>query len=115
MNRVEAAQLAIDPQGLGEVRRLAGRDDAEALRKAAQSFEALLVNQLMKSMREANFGDDLFESEATKTFTGMLDQQYADTLSRGRGLGLADMIVRQVEMARESGLQKTPSPSVNPR
>lgn len=114
MNRVEAAQLAIDPQGLGDVRRLASRDDPEALRKAAQSFEALLVNQLMKSMREADFGDDLFESSATKTFTGMLDQQYAETLSRGSGLGLAELIVRQVEMARDATLQKTPSPSVNP-
>lgn len=112
MNRVDAAQLAIDPQAMGEIRSLALRDDDKALRKAAQAFESLLMNQLMKTMRQAGFGDDLFESEATKTFTGMLDQQYVESLSRGPGLGLADMIVRQVQMARGDGLQKTPTAAV---
>jgi Rod binding domain-containing protein len=48
-------------------------------------------------MRDAGFGDELFDSETTKTFTGMLDQQYVHALTRGPGLGLADTIVKQVE------------------
>jgi Rod binding domain-containing protein len=42
----------------------------------------------------------------------MLDQQYVESLSRGPGLGLADVIVRQVQMARGDGLQKTPTAAV---
>lgn len=100
MNPIDASQLAIDPQGLGEIRRLVRQDDDKALRKVAQEFEALLLNQVMKSMRQAGFDDDLFESSATRTFTGMLDEQYVRGLTRGPGLGLADAIVQQVRHAQ---------------
>lgn len=100
MNRIDASQLAIDPQGLGEIRRLVRQDDEKALRKVAQEFEALLLNQVMKSMRQAGFDDDLFGSDATRTFTGMLDEQYVRGLVRGPGLGLADVIVQQVRHAQ---------------
>lgn len=100
--------LALDPRRLGALRMPAKADDEQALRKVAQEFESLLIAQLMKSMRDASFGDDLFESSATKAFTGMLDQQYALELSRRPGIGIADLIVKQVQQARQSGVKKTP-------
>ncbi len=100
MNVTDAAQLAIDPQALGSLKGIAKKDDEKALRKVAQEFEGLLLNQVMKSMRNASFGDDMFESDTTRTFTGMLDQQYVQDITRGSGLGLADMIVRQVQLAQ---------------
>jgi len=110
----DIAQLAFDPQALGALRAPAKSNDPAALRKVAQEFESLLIAQLMKSMREANFGDDVFESDATKAFTGMLDQQYAQELSRKPGIGLADMIVRQVEQLEQIGVKKPAVPAVKP-
>jgi peptidoglycan hydrolase FlgJ len=103
-----APSLALDPQRLGSLRVPAKADDEKALRKVAQEFESLLIAQLMKSMRDASFGDELFESSATKAFTGMLDQQYALELSRRPGIGIADLIVKQVQQARADGVKKTP-------
>lgn len=100
MDAIAAASLAIDPQATGALRAGPGRDDPESLRRVAREFEALLLDQVLKSMRKASFGDEMFDSEATRAFTGMLDTQYAQTLARGRGLGLADLVVRQVALAR---------------
>ncbi len=108
----EIGSLAFDPQALGSLRAPARTNDPAALRKVAQEFESLLVAQLMKSMRQASFGDELFESDATKAFTGMLDQQYAQELSRKPGLGLADMIVRQMQQLQDIGVKNASETAV---
>ena len=113
MNAIDAAQLAFDPQALGRLRGQASRDEGEALKGVAREFEALLLNQLMKTMRDAGFGDELFDSDTTRTFTGMLDQQYVHAVTRGPGLGLADAIVRQVEYLTGSQVKDEAAPAVN--
>jgi flagellar protein FlgJ len=105
---------AFDPQRLGSLKGLAKQGDERALRAVAQEFEALLTQQLMKSMRATDFGDEFTASDATRTFTGLLDEQYAQSLSRGTGLGLADMIVRQVREAEGSGVKKPSGVAVKP-
>ena len=106
-----AAPLAFDPQQLGALRTQVARDDPAALRKSAQEFESLLVNQLMKSMRATKFDDDLMDSDTTRTFTGLLDEQYAHSLVQGKGLGLADLIVKQIELAK--AIKKPAEDAVN--
>ncbi len=105
--------LAIDPQGLGDLKGMARKGDEKALRKVAQEFEAIMTRQLLKSMRDASPGDGIGESEATKSFTSMLDDQYAQTLTHGRGLGLADMIVKQVREAEGRGIKPAAVAAVN--
>jgi flagellar protein FlgJ len=87
-----------DPQGLAELRSSARANDPAALKQAAQQFESLFTKMLLKNMREANksFGDSLFSSEQTEFYEGMFDDQLAVQLSQGKGLGLADMLVRQL-------------------
>ncbi len=96
-----------DPQGLNALRNDARAQDPGALKEAAKQFESLFTHMLLKSMREANksFGDSLFNSEQTEFYQGMFDDQLAVHLSQGRGLGLADMLVRQLQHSAEgSGL-----------
>lgn len=109
----EQGGLAIDPQGLGDLKGLARKGDDKALLKVAREFEAILTRQLLKSMRDASPGDGIGESEATKSFTSMLDDQYAQTLTQGRGLGLADMIVKQVREAEGRGIKPAAVAAVN--
>lgn len=87
-----------DPQGLAELRSSAKANDPAALKQAAQQFESLFTKMLLKNMREANsnFGDSLFSSQQTEFYEGMFDDQLAVQLSQGKGLGLADMLVRQL-------------------
>lgn len=100
MNSLDPAALAFDPKPLGKLRADAARNDPEALREAGRQFEAMLVNQLMKTARATKFNeDDPMDSPAMQTYTGLLDEQFAQGVTRGRGLGLADALVRQIELA----------------
>ena len=87
--------FALDTQGLGDLKRSAKAGSLDATRGAAQQFEALFINQMMKSMREATPQDGLMDNQQTKMFTSMLDQQLSQNMAK-RGMGLADVLVRQL-------------------
>lgn len=88
-------QLAADGRSLDALKRDAQRDPQGAVRQAAQQFEALFMQMVLKSMREATPKSGLFESPANDLYTGMLDQQMSTRMSQS-GTGLADVIVRQL-------------------
>lgn len=93
-----SAKFALDVQSVDKLRNQARQDPSAALKSAAQQFEALFLNMVLKSMREAAPQDGLFDSEQTRLYTTMLDQQLAQSLS-ARGIGLADIMVRQLSRA----------------
>ncbi len=88
--------LAIDAQSLSALKKTARESPQQATRQAAKQFEALFMNMLLKSMREALPGSDPLASDATNTYTGMLDQQMSQKMA-DKGLGLADLIVKHLE------------------
>ncbi|MFW6020553.1 MAG: flagellar assembly peptidoglycan hydrolase FlgJ [Guyparkeria sp.] len=86
-----------DFQGLNQLRSQAGKDPGQALKQVASQFETQFVKMMLQSMRDATPRDGLFNSEQTKTFEGMFDQEIAQKLSSGAGgIGLAEMIERQL-------------------
>jgi flagellar protein FlgJ len=87
--------FALDSRGLNTLQGQARQNSPEAAKAAATQFEALFLNMVMKSMREATPQDGMFGSEQTKTFTGMLDQQLTQNLAK-RGVGMADMMMKQM-------------------
>ena len=56
------------------------------------------MSMLMKSMRDATPQDGLFDSQQSRMYTSMLDQQLSADFAR-RGIGLADVLVRQLVAA----------------
>lgn len=90
-----SSKLALDAQSLEQLRAQAKNSPDQALKSAAQQFESVFLNMMLKSMREATPQDGMFDSEQTRMFTGMLDQQLAQTMA-SRGVGLADMMVKQL-------------------
>ena len=75
----------------------ADRNDPAVLREVAGQFEALFVQTILKNMREASLGDPLLgDSNQFEMYQGMMDQQLALEMASGRGIGLADMLVRQL-------------------
>lgn len=103
---VARSQLSIDPRGLDGLKRdvRAGDDSPETIRAVARQFESLFARMLIKSMRETSFGDGLMDSEQSEFYRDMFDQQLAAELSEGRGLGLADMLVRQLSQGAGAGV-----------
>lgn len=100
-----AAPAMPEPQGLSALKRAArasGPPSTETLRAVAQQFEALFTQMMLKSMREASLGDDLFGSEQTNFYRDMHDQQLALTMAKQKGLGLSDMLVRQLGGERDT-------------
>lgn len=93
-----SAKLALDAQGVGQLRLQAKTDQAAAARSAAQQFEALFLNMMLKSMREATPKEGLFDNSNSEMYSGMLDSQLAQSMSRGKGIGLADMMLRQMRL-----------------
>jgi flagellar protein FlgJ len=93
-----SSKFALDVQSVNALKLEAKQSSPEALKAAARQFEAVFMNMLMKSMREATPQDGMFDSEQTKMYTSMLDQQLTQNLA-SRGVGLADMMVRQLSTA----------------
>lgn len=74
---------------------------AEA-RRAAQEFEALLLNQLTSALAPAEESeDDLFGGSASGVYRQMFGEEIARAMSRGGGIGIADMILRGLNLAEE--------------
>ena len=97
MATVPTNQLAFDANSLNGIKRLSRDNSPAALKSAAQQFETVFMQMVLKSMREATPQAGMFDSEQTKTFTGLLDQQLAMTLSTSRGgTGLAAVIEKQL-------------------
>jgi flagellar protein FlgJ len=92
----EIGSLAIDSQSLNKLRLQAKQSPDQALKAAAQQFETVFLNMMLKSMRDATPQDGVFDSEQTKMFTGMLDQQLAQSMASTRSVGLADVMVKQL-------------------
>jgi flagellar protein FlgJ len=89
--------------GLQALKRAAATNDPAAIRKVAQQFESMFTRMMLKSMRDTVGTDPLFGSDAQQTYQGMYDDQLAIQMSKGRGLGLADMLVRQLQRLGVAG------------
>jgi flagellar protein FlgJ len=79
-------------------------DSPEKIKDAAKQFEALLIAQMMKSMRDSEggwlgTGDD----DSAQSAMEYGQEVFAQAMSNGGGLGLANMVAR--------GLQKTTTDS----
>lgn len=96
-----SGKLAIDTNGLSKLKQAAKDNSPEALKAVASQFEAMFVNLMLKSMRDATPQDGMFDNEQTRTFTSMLDQQLSQSIA-SRGIGLADIMTRQ--LTRTAGL-----------
>lgn len=91
-------QLAFNPQALDGVRAQTLKTDTkEGIKAAAQQFETYFLQMMLRSMRETLSQDGLFDSQETRSFTEMFDQQLSQTVAQGKGIGLADILLSQIE------------------
>ncbi|MDR2677979.1 MAG: flagellar assembly peptidoglycan hydrolase FlgJ [Zoogloeaceae bacterium] len=88
--------LAGDVKSAQSLRSQLKNNPEAGVKAAAQEFEAMFLQRVMKSMR-ATMGEDTFmDSDSTRFFTGMLDEQMAKDIAHAGGLGLAEMLEKQL-------------------
>ncbi|MBX9444424.1 flagellar assembly peptidoglycan hydrolase FlgJ [Dickeya chrysanthemi] len=68
----------------------------EGIRAVAKQLEGVFVQMMMKSMRDTLPKDGIFSSDQTRMLTSMYDQQLAQQMSSGKGVGLASLIEKQM-------------------
>jgi|SRR5579863_1041233 flagellar protein FlgJ len=95
-------RFALDTQGFDALRAQVNASPQAGLKMAAQQFDAVFTQMMLKSMRDATPDDSPLDSNDTKQFTSMLDQQLSQQMS-SKGIGVADMMLKQ--LMRNSGMQ----------
>ncbi|MCB1725310.1 MAG: flagellar assembly peptidoglycan hydrolase FlgJ [Chromatiaceae bacterium] len=94
--QLDMAQVYTDFSGLAALRAHAREDQDAALDQVSRQFESLFVQMMLKSMRDASMGGGMLDSKQSEFYREMYDKQIAIDMSEGRGIGLADVIKRQL-------------------
>lgn len=103
-----AAEVYNDFAGLAALKKSARANDPEALRQVAKQYESLFARMMIKSMRDAAGKDPMFGSDEAQSYQEMYDDQLSIEMTKGHGLGLADMLVSQLQrVSGGSGTGKT--------
>jgi peptidoglycan hydrolase FlgJ len=69
--------------------------EQKQLRAVAEQFEAVMLRQLIGSMRSASLSEGMLENGGTEQFRAMSDAKMADTMAGKGVLGIADLLVKQ--------------------
>ncbi|WP_244186084.1 flagellar assembly peptidoglycan hydrolase FlgJ [Xenorhabdus ishibashii] len=92
------SNAAYDVNSLHSLKAKLSQEPQQGLRQVAQQLEGVFVQMMLKSMRSSLPQDGVLSSEQTRFYTSLYDQQIAQDLSQ-KGLGFADMIVKQFSNA----------------
>jgi flagellar protein FlgJ len=107
-NQLDMARNVHDLGSINKMREAIASGDESVLQEAAEQFEAIFVQMMLKSMRKAQDAladeDSPFNSQQVKFYRDMHDQQLATDLTAGGGMGLADIIVKQMGQSEDSYL-----------
>ncbi|KNX76803.1 flagellar rod assembly protein FlgJ [Pseudomonas sp. 250J] len=105
-----------DLNRLGSLKR-GDRDSEGNIRKVAQEFESLFISEMLKASRKASDvmadEDSPMNSDTVKQYRDMYDQQLAVSMSReGGGIGLQDVLVRQLSKNKAARPNTSPFPRI---
>ena len=89
---------ALDFAGLAQMRAGAVQGQEKVTKEVAQQFESIFINMMLKSMRDATERSGLLDSEATKTYESMFDQQLSTELAGKGTFGIAEALKNQLNL-----------------
>ena len=102
-------RLALDVAAAGDLRNRLRSDPQAGVRQVASQFEGMLLHLMLKSMRDATPTSGVLDSEQSRFFTAMGDQQVAQELASQAPLGFAGLIERQLARQRGGVAAATPA------
>ncbi|MFN5096512.1 MAG: rod-binding protein [Limnohabitans sp.] len=95
----------LDFNALTQLKGDAARDPRQAIRKTAEQFEAYFIQQMMKTMRESIEKSDLVDSGNMEMYQDLMDKEVSLSMAKRGGMGLADMLERQMHQAQALSTQ----------
>ena len=95
-NIVNGARSSLDFAQLGELKGRAKRHEESALKETAQQFEAMFLQMMLKTMREAVPRSGFMDSDSVKTYESMYDRELSLHLAQKNSIGIADMLVESL-------------------
>jgi flagellar protein FlgJ len=99
-----------DPNGLAALKK--DPNSPQALRAVAQQVDALFLQMMLKSMRDASAAVGESQSNEMGMYQDMFDKQIALTMSQHQGVGLGSLLTRQLGAASSAGgTAPTPAPA----
>ena len=109
------ARSYLDFQGLASLRGDAARNPDQAARATAEQFEAHFIQQMMKAMRDTVEKSELVDSDHADMYQDLMDKEVAMQMVRRGGMGLADMLEKQMLLQQSQAVAATgPAPAVQP-
>ncbi len=99
-----------DLSSFSRMRKEAQNNPEKTLKTVARQFESLFMQMMLKSMRDASFGDPVFDTSQSRFYQDMFDKQLSLNLSQGRGIGLAEMLEKQLHGSLHKPAASTPVP-----
>jgi len=113
LSGTQNADVYTDFNGLAKLKGQARKESPEAVKEVAKQFESIFINNVLKSMREAKLADGAMDSDQSKFYNDMYDQQLAVHLSGSPGVGLADLIVKQLSHDKPKNEKQDTEDSLN--
>jgi flagellar protein FlgJ len=98
---------ALDANAAASMRHDLATGAPGATRRVAQQFEGMFLNMVLKSMRDALPHSDPLDSDSSRLATSLYDNQISQSLASGKGTGLADALVKQMDRARGTTVAPT--------
>jgi len=107
MNDITSATSStyLDFSALAQLKGDAARDPSQAIRKTAEQFEAYFIQQMMKTMRESIEKSDLVDGGNMDMYQDLMDKEVSLSMSKRGGMGMADMLERQMHQAQALSTQ----------
>ena len=103
MSDFDLPKTSLDFAGMGALRGQAQRREEKATRETATQFEAMFIQMMLKSMRDAVQKNDLMHSSQEDTFQEMYDRELSVQMAKRNSIGVADMLVKAVQRNNDPG------------
>ena len=99
---VSNGQVYTDLQGLAALCSQVRGGDDQAIEAVAAQFEAIFLHMLVKGLRQTLPGDSMLSSNSLDMYTDLFDHQLSLSLSSAGGVGLREILMRQLGAIGES-------------
>jgi peptidoglycan hydrolase FlgJ len=96
MLTAHSTDVYTDLNGLAKLKTEARKNSPAAIKEVAKQFESIFLSNVLKGMRDAKLADGISDNDQSKFYKEMYDQQLAVHLSGKPGVGLADLIAKQL-------------------
>lgn len=109
MQNVKDASVYTDFNSLAKLKNEAKEKTPEAIKEVAKQFESVFVGMMLKSMRQASLAEGILDSSQSDFYRDMYDQQLSVELAGEGGIGLADVIAKQLSPDQSVAVAKEQS------